>query len=134
VTLINEIHNQLRFRHHLPDGAVTQAIAYVIFNTHASTLVNGGKVTREMAYEAALQVRSLAQDAAQLVAPARDLRTLVAHYISRSGGSGGVVKTEIHLYGSLAQCARRAIEIGRERGYISPGSIKFKVISAPAEE
>jgi hypothetical protein len=45
-----------------------------------------------------------------------------------------VVKTEIHLYGSLAQCARRAIEIGRERGYISPGSIKFKVISAPAAE
>lgn len=130
MTLIEKIQDQLKFRYHLPDGMVTQAIAAVVFNHHGSTLVANPEVSREMVTAAALVVRRMADEAYNQVKPPRDRRVLVARYYPSTGGVQ-VARHEVYLFGSLRNCARRAVEIGRERGYVARGTIRFQIQSFP---
>ena len=127
-TLIDKINDQLKFRHHLPDGMVSQAIAAVVFNHNCNSLAANPEVTREMVAAAALVVRRIADEAYDQVKPPRDRRVLVARYYPTTGGVQ-VARREVYLYGSLGRGARRAVEIGRERGYVKRGCIRFQIQS-----
>ena len=131
MNLIEQIEDQLKFKHHMPDGAVTRAIAYVVFNRYSMTLVHTHDVTREMAYEATRGVIRLANEAQAKVMPPRDPRTLLCRYHSLSGINRGrftEVKRELWLYPSLKQAALDAWHIGLERGY-NRGQVTFKIVN-----
>jgi hypothetical protein len=60
--------------------------------------------------------------------PARDPRTLIAHYHTLAGEIHEV-KRELWMHGTLGDCARRCWKLAQERGYLR-GQLSFRIICA----
>ncbi len=123
--LIQNITNELTYRHHLEPGAVTEAIAYVIFNQHGQELVCDCTVTQDMIREASLFVANKARAFFDQFAPPRDPRTLIARYRTRSGAIHEV-KHELWLYSSIGEISRQCWQLAQERGY-QRGQLSFRI-------
>jgi hypothetical protein len=127
MSLIDQIQDALVHRFGLTQSsAVTQAVAYVIFNRHGNALVaNVAALDREMVFNACRHVADLAQNFAWLpkVAPTRDPRVIQVLYIGKRAVDTCDYAVWVH---GLKRIAVDAVALGRERGY-GRGCIRFRV-------